>query len=395
VRLVHLADLHLGYRQYHRLTASGLNQREADVAGTFVRALDQVIALKPDVIVVAGDVFHTVRPGNPAIIHAFVQLGRLREALPDTLIVMIAGNHDQPRASETGSILALFKQLGIRVVREGAEMLRFADRDLEILAVPDKSGPLPVLLPEGNAAARVLLLHGEIEDVMPQWKARSERAALGIPRSALHPERWSYIALGHYHVHRSIAPNAWYAGSLDYTSVNVWGELAEERALGLPGKGFVEVDLDSGKTTFHYVHSSRRLLDLPPVQGSGRTAAQVDEAIQAAVAKAPGGIDDCIVRLLIRDAPPHLVRELDHRALRELKRRAMHFQLDTRRSEPARLQISGAATRRPTLPETVRGYLERRPLDSAIPCAVLFALGLHFLVAADAAAAAGSRAEVA
>jgi DNA repair exonuclease SbcCD nuclease subunit len=395
VRLVHLADLHLGYRQYHRLTASGLNQREADVAGTFVRALDQVIALRPDVIVIAGDIFHMVRPGNPAIIHAFVQFGRLREALPDALIVMIAGNHDQPRASETGSILGLFKQLGMHVVHNAPAMLRFPDRDLEIMAVPDKSGPLPVLLPEDDAAARVLLLHGEVTDVMPAWKARGEHAALGIPRSALHPDRWSYVALGHYHVHRSIAPNAWYSGSIDYTSVNVWGEMAEERALGLPGKGFVEVDLDTGAVTFHHVRSSRRLLDLPPIIATGRTAAQLDAAIQEAVHRVPGGIEDCIVRLLIRDTPRHLVRELDHRALRELKRGAMHFQLDTRAPEPSPVQISGAEGRRPALREVLRGYLERRPLDSAIPRAGLISLGLDYLDAADAAAESGPPAEVA
>ena len=62
MRLVHLADLHLGFRQYQRLTPAGINQREADVAGTFRRALDRVIALRPDLVLVAGDVFHTVRP---------------------------------------------------------------------------------------------------------------------------------------------------------------------------------------------------------------------------------------------------------------------------------------------------------------------------------------------
>ncbi|HUF31535.1 MAG TPA: metallophosphoesterase, partial [Gemmatimonadaceae bacterium] len=127
MRLVHLADLHLGYRQYHRLTASGLNQREADVAGTFVRALDQVIALEPDVIVIAGDVFHVVRPANPVIIHAFSQFARLRQALPKALVVIIGGNHDQPRSTETGCILGLFRQLGFTVVFNAPEALRFPE----------------------------------------------------------------------------------------------------------------------------------------------------------------------------------------------------------------------------------------------------------------------------
>jgi DNA repair exonuclease SbcCD nuclease subunit len=82
VRLVHLADLHLGFRQYQRLTPAGVNQREADVARSFARAVDKTVALRPDLVVIAGDVFHTVRPSNPAILHAFKQFMRLRLSLP-------------------------------------------------------------------------------------------------------------------------------------------------------------------------------------------------------------------------------------------------------------------------------------------------------------------------
>ena len=35
MRIAHLADLHLGYRQYHRQNPNGINQREADVANAF------------------------------------------------------------------------------------------------------------------------------------------------------------------------------------------------------------------------------------------------------------------------------------------------------------------------------------------------------------------------
>ena len=73
MRLVHLSDLHLGYRQYQRLTPTGVNQREADVAATFRVAVDRVIELKPELVVVSGDVFHNVRPTNQAILHAFLQ----------------------------------------------------------------------------------------------------------------------------------------------------------------------------------------------------------------------------------------------------------------------------------------------------------------------------------
>src|SRR4051794_21710263 len=99
MRLVHLSDLHLGYRQYQRLTPGGVNQREADVATTFRASIDRVIALAPQLVVVAGDVFHNVRPTNQALLHAYLQFSRLKQALPHSEIVIIAGNHDTPRSA--------------------------------------------------------------------------------------------------------------------------------------------------------------------------------------------------------------------------------------------------------------------------------------------------------
>ena len=82
MKLAHLADVHLGFRQYHRQTPQGINQREADVAQAFRRAVDDVIAARPDLVVVAGDLFHSVRPINAAILDSFNQFRRLREGVP-------------------------------------------------------------------------------------------------------------------------------------------------------------------------------------------------------------------------------------------------------------------------------------------------------------------------
>src|SRR5688500_19308979 len=139
MRLVHLSDLHLGYRQYQRLTPTGINQREADIAGALKRAVDRTVELRPDLVLMAGDIFHNVRPTNPAILHAFRQFSRLRQALPDSTIVMVAGNHDTPRSSETGCILKLFGDLGIEVVDGEARRIVVPARDLAILAVDRKS----------------------------------------------------------------------------------------------------------------------------------------------------------------------------------------------------------------------------------------------------------------
>jgi DNA repair protein SbcD/Mre11 len=389
VRLVHLSDLHLGYRQYQRLTPGGINQREADVAASFKRAVDKVIEGRPDVVVIAGDLFHSVRPTNPAILHAFGQFSRLVRELPDAIVVIVAGNHDTPRSSETGCILRLFAPLGVHVVDDAPRRLAFPDRDLSILAVPDVPGSRPALVPDPAARYNVLLLHGEVEGVLPPSLTATDRASLEISKEELGADRWTYVALGHYHVYRQIARNAYYSGSLDYTSANVWGERIEERAAGLKGKGIIEHDLASGAHTFHSLPPSRELVDLPAVAARGLSVAEVDAAIAAAVDGCPGGIDDKVVRLVVRDIPRHVARELNHKAIREYRRRALQFLLDTRKPEIVRTQASGAPGRRPSLAEVVREKLSARALESNIDRERLVALGLHYLSLAESEHARG------
>jgi exonuclease SbcD len=103
MRIVHLADIHLGFRQYQRQNHAGFNQREADVAASLRKVIDKVIELRPDLVLIAGDVFHTVRPTNPAILHAFNEFSRLVTMVPETSVVMVAGNHDTPRTAESST----------------------------------------------------------------------------------------------------------------------------------------------------------------------------------------------------------------------------------------------------------------------------------------------------
>ena len=118
MKLAHLADLHLGFRQFDRQTPRGGNQREADVADAFRRAVDDLLEQRPDLIVLAGDIFHSVRPTNPAILFFFQQMQRVRSGLPDSPIVLVAGDHDTPRSLETGTILRLYEALGYREEKE-------------------------------------------------------------------------------------------------------------------------------------------------------------------------------------------------------------------------------------------------------------------------------------
>lgn len=383
MKLVHLSDLHLGFRQYQRQTANGLNQREADIAAAFRRAIDAVIEIQPDLILIAGDVFHTVRPTNPAILHAYTQFSRLTEMLPDASIVMVAGNHDMPRTTETGCLLRLFSTLGITVVEDEPRTITFRDGEVSVLAIPDGVRPRPAFEPNASARYNVLLLHDEVEGVIKRFGALPDRLGSEIKRADLRAERWDYVALGHYHVYNQVAPNAYYSGSLEYASSNIWGERDEEIEKKIRGKGFIEHDLETGAHRFHTVSLARRVIDIPEIAGAGRTADELSDDICKAVDACEGGIDDRIVRIIVRDVPRHVLRDLNHRKIREFKRRALHFLLDARRPEAVRIEASGAPGRRTSLAETVRSMLEKRQLTPGIDRASLVDLGMHYLDEAD------------
>lgn len=385
MKLAHIADPHLGIRQYHRQTPAGINQREADIAHAFRLAVDGVIAVRPDAVVVAGDLFHSVRPTNAAIVFAFRQFQRLREALPEAPIVLIAGNHDTPRSTETGTILRLFEELGVDVATDEARRLVYPALDLSVLAVPHQAlvgGARPVLRPDG-AGHRVLVLHGELEGVFPFDRSAAEYGGALLGLEELAPAEWSYVALGHYHVQHEVAPRVWYAGSLEYVSPNVWGELVDEADHGLAGKGWLLADLERNTVERHEVPLARAILDLEPVEAEGLSAAAVSALIAERVGAVPGGVADRIVRLRVWNVPRHVARELDHASIRALKSAALHFQLDLRRPEIHRTIGMGAPGRRQTLPELVRGYLERRPLPAELDREAFVRLGESLMDAVE------------
>ena len=85
--LTHIADTHLGHRQY------GVKQREDDMMSTLRTALDEMITEHDtDAILLPGDLFHS-RDLRPKILHQTEQeLARV----PDDVPVLVSyGNQDE------------------------------------------------------------------------------------------------------------------------------------------------------------------------------------------------------------------------------------------------------------------------------------------------------------
>lgn len=391
MRIAHLADPHLGFRRYHRLTARGLNQREADVAAAFASAVNGIIAAAPDAVILAGDLFEQVRPTNSAILQAYRQFQRLRVALPSVPIVLIAGNHDTPRSTDTASILGLFHELGVHVVNQGAQ--RFTFGDLSVLAVPHQAlfeQPRPAMEPMGPERYQVLVLHGETPGLFGGQRDIEEPGGALLSESDFAGGNWSYVALGHYHVQHKVRDRVWYAGALDYVSPNPWGELRVEREEKIRGKGWLLVDLESGKVERQLITAPRRVLDLPWLDAGELSNVELDRLLAEAVDGVKGGIDDAVVRQVVRNVPRTLARELDHAAIRHWKARALHFQLDLRRPDPVvRQGGSGAPGARRTLTDELASFLRHRPLPAGVDREKFVAEGLEFLAEIDRQAAGG------
>ncbi|MCD6537232.1 DNA repair exonuclease [Candidatus Bathyarchaeota archaeon] len=102
---VHMADIHLGYEQY------GLSVRREDFARAFSEAVDKTLELKPDFMIIAGDLFHQARPSNKTLEKAIQDFRRLKEAgIP---ILAVDGSHDGAPNVITGTILHPLDSAGL------------------------------------------------------------------------------------------------------------------------------------------------------------------------------------------------------------------------------------------------------------------------------------------
>ncbi len=62
----------------------------------------------------------------------------------------------------------------------------------------------PLLRPDGREPHQVLVLHGEVEGVLPADRTGFEYGGALVSPDDLGRGGWSYVALGHYHVQRPV-----------------------------------------------------------------------------------------------------------------------------------------------------------------------------------------------
>ena len=125
MRLFHLSDLHIGLKLLNR-----------DMREDQEYILERVAALaaekKPDVVLIAGDIYDKSVPSAEAVEVFDRFVGRLREAVPGAAVMMISGNHDS--ASRVDCFRGILSGQGLYMigkppVRKGEKMERVTLED--------------------------------------------------------------------------------------------------------------------------------------------------------------------------------------------------------------------------------------------------------------------------
>jgi exonuclease SbcD len=101
LRLMHMADVHLGAR-HHDLGVQAAAQRERQFAA-FKRAIDMAIAERVELLLICGDLFDSNAQPRRSVERAAAELHRLTER--HVRVVLIPGTHD---SYEAGSIYRVF-----------------------------------------------------------------------------------------------------------------------------------------------------------------------------------------------------------------------------------------------------------------------------------------------
>ena len=268
---VHTADLHLGNSQY------GLEARREDFDRVFGEIVEKTIELKPDFMIIAGDLFHQARPSNVTLENAIKNFSRLREAkIP---VLTVDGSHDSAPNAITGTILNPLDSAGLiyHLPRHGGACWQKPDC-YYVYGVPNyrtrrkTEELLPVFMEQNKptpdpALFNIFVFHMALD--LPSVKPPYMEAE--APPELI-PEGFNYYAAGH--VHERYADKL-KTGLLIYSGCTETVNYAETKIR----KGFYHVKVDEKGTVspdFIELKSPRKFIVLEQ-DFSGVTSSKITE----------------------------------------------------------------------------------------------------------------------
>jgi exonuclease SbcD len=398
MKLLHCADIHLGYETHGRLDPeTGLNTRLLDFRRCFDAMVARALAERVDVFLFCGDAYRTADP-TPTQQKLFAEALApvARAGIP---IVMIVGNHDHPVSFGKASSVDIFPYLEGDVHVFAQPTLCAPGSDYGPLATP--AGPLQlvalpwpirskILSKEEHRKKSATEIRDLIETLYADFVAQAateldpalpavlaghltvqgaEENMAGSERASLiaHEPKWTvgqlarpgldYVALGHIHKFqdrnrdafaRGEGPPVVYASSIERISFK------EHDA----EKGFVLVEITptpGGKETdYTFVPTPAR--PFLPIEVDARGADDPTAAILAEIARHDLAGAVVRVRYRVDEAQVGLV---DNAALRGALAGAETVAAVERRVDPVERQRRTVVHRETTLQDAVARYVDQ------------------------------------
>jgi len=236
VRLAHLADTHLGYKQYN------LEEREKDIYDALEEIGDRILEEHADIVVHSGDLFDSPRP-TPQAYFAFKKF--LKKLDGKVKFFAVLGDHDRPKSRGVAPHVLFDDQVQVLGVSANAEhqSMSVGGQDVLVAGLSSLSRAYRVVLVEElkklgalqlGGKVGILVLHESIDKFFPFG---SELSLDEVPRN------FSYVAMGHLHARIKASfgeGELAYPGSSEIIRKD---EISGWRKLG---KGFYIVDLEGG-----------------------------------------------------------------------------------------------------------------------------------------------------
>jgi DNA repair exonuclease SbcCD nuclease subunit len=248
VRLAHLADTHLGHRQYN------LEEREKDIYDVLEEIGEKIIEEHADIVIHSGDLFDSPRPTTQAY-YAFKKL--LRKLDGKVKLFAVLGDHDKPKIRGMPPHMLFEDQiqiLGAGGMAEHQSMI-VDGKEILVAGISNLSQMYRSVLTEelkklGSLRAKcdcnVLVLHEAIDQFF--IKEACELALTDVPKN------FNYYAMGHLHSRIKASHGQGelaYPGSSEIIRTD---EIAEWKK---KGKGFYVVDIEKDETKVTNVNLER------------------------------------------------------------------------------------------------------------------------------------------
>lgn len=356
MKILHVSDTHLGYSAYRKSTENGINQREQDVYNAFEQFVDYAIKTKPDLIIHSGDLFDSVRPSNRAITFSLKQIIRLsKNKIP---MIMISGNHEQPKLIETGHIFSIFDHIEnihqISNSKYEKHIFEINKEKIMVHAIPqcnskqEFNNEIKKLKTSSDVDYNILVSHGAVTGI--QAFSMNEFNELMIPAKILSRD-FDYIALGHYHKYSKLAENAFYSGSTENFTFTDAGDR----------KGFVELELDKKGLKHNFVEiKTRPMVDIKPIQCSNLKLDEIMKQIKQKINQTQP--EDKTIRITLEDIPSHVYRGIDFNEIRKITRNAVHYEIkaDVVKDEVTRTVSSSKID---ALVNEFKNFLEKQDIE--------------------------------